>query len=71
MYVCICRGVTDTELKEAIANGHNTLDSLIEATDVMLGCTTCQPDIERLLMEANECSYQPIINLDIPVIKAF
>ena len=37
MYICICNGVTDKEIKEAVANGATQLSDL----QMNLGVATC------------------------------
>jgi NAD(P)H-nitrite reductase large subunit len=40
--VCSCNGVTLGELKEAIKNGHTTIDDLMSETDAGTACELCQ-----------------------------
>lgn len=71
MFVCLCAGLTENDLKEAIANGHKTLDDLMYATGASLGCSMCRQDVEKLVIEANKCGYQVSEKLEIAVIKPF
>lgn len=61
MYVCICRQVTDKEIKSAIKNGCNTLDALSAELEVGTQCGSCCCHAEELLEELSckspaECS---------------
>lgn len=71
MYVCICVGVTDKDIKAAIDAGHNTLSDLMFETGAGLGCGTCRNTLEQMIIDANGCAYREVINVDIPVIKSF
>lgn len=72
MFICSCAAVTDSELKEAIRKGHNTLEALMFETGASLGCSMCREDVERILIETNQCGYSAgFMNLSIEVIKPF
>lgn len=43
MYICMCNGVTDDELKESIAQGNNTLDKIADELNVTNVCGSCKP----------------------------
>lgn len=50
MYICICQGVSDEEIKEAILNGHATsLNCLKQKLGVASQCGKCAPDALSLL----------------------
>ena len=51
MYVCLCVGLTEKEIKDAIDQGNATLDLLMEEHGVALGCSICKEDIEKILEE--------------------
>lgn len=51
MYVCVCRKVTDREIKQAIQEGCNTLDALSETLQVATECGACSCHAEELLEE--------------------
>ena len=42
MYVCLCHAVKDSEIAEAVANGHHDLDAISDALGVGTGCGSCQ-----------------------------
>lgn len=49
MYVCICAPTTDKQIKEAIASGTDTLDTLKMELGVCCNCCSCQKSIEEIL----------------------
>ena len=59
MYVCICRSVTDKQIRRAAAGGVDTLYELQQALGVATGCGTCRSDAEAILSEANESCASP------------
>ncbi|MFG2428695.1 (2Fe-2S)-binding protein [Streptomyces sp. NPDC048590] len=49
--VCLCRGVSEGVLVEAIRRGHRDVASLREATGANTGCGDCLEDLEDLLAQ--------------------
>lgn len=49
MYVCICNGVTDREIREAVAAGADSLDALRDQLGVASCCGSCRCTAEALL----------------------
>ena len=41
MYVCICNGVTDHQIREAVANGCRSVAELTMRTGAGANCGTC------------------------------
>ena len=41
MYVCLCRGVTDTALRQAVAQGICSLPELAQQLGLGTGCGRC------------------------------
>jgi bacterioferritin-associated ferredoxin len=41
MYVCICKAVTDRDIRRAAANGADSLYELQESLGVATGCGSC------------------------------
>jgi bacterioferritin-associated ferredoxin len=52
MYVCICKAVTDGQIKEAIRQGICTRRELIHCFSIGRDCGKCNRDI-RALLEAH------------------
>ncbi|WP_394261668.1 bacterioferritin-associated ferredoxin [Moraxella boevrei] len=51
MFVCICNAVKEAQIKQAIADGHDTLEALQKELDVATCCGGCQPMIEDYLSD--------------------
>jgi bacterioferritin-associated ferredoxin len=49
MFVCQCRGVTDRQVRGAVAEGCTTLRSVAAATGAGTGCGGCIPTIKDLV----------------------
>ena len=60
MFVCICAGVTDTEIKQSIAEGCHDMGSLQAELDVATCCGRCGDMCEKLLSEAHQVHARPI-----------
>src|SRR5690606_24960279 len=41
MYVCVCNAITETEVRESVANGAHTLEALQLETGLASCCGTC------------------------------
>ena len=51
MYVCICNGVTDHQIREAAEAGCVSLTELTMRTGVGANCGSCLPSAEAILDE--------------------
>ena len=49
MYVCICRAVTEAEVRGCIAEGAGTVKDVINRSEAGTGCGTCVGKIIALL----------------------
>ena len=54
MFVCICNAVKESQIKNAISQGHNSLEALQVELDVATCCGGCQPMIESYIEEYAE-----------------
>lgn len=64
MYVCICSGLTDTDIREAIEEGAHTLEELSATTGCSSVCGSCGEIARQMLEEAR------VQSLDLPLIAA-
>lgn len=55
MFVCNCRGVTESEIVQAIELGANTMPSLKCGLDVANCCGQCEKDVADLLQANQPC----------------
>ena len=51
MYVCICNGVTDRQIREAAESGCASLTELTMRTGVGANCGSCLPAADAILDE--------------------
>lgn len=66
MYVCICKAITDKQIRRARTQGLDTLDDLREALGVTTGCGSCTATVEAILDEPAGASGYPGPKLYIP-----
>jgi bacterioferritin-associated ferredoxin len=56
MYVCICSGVSDRQVRAALAAGARTLDDLSMALGVGVGCGCCRDAAREYIDAAGRCA---------------
>ena len=42
MYVCVCRGITDGDIRQAVEEGCESLNELKAETGIAMQCGTCE-----------------------------
>ncbi|RCU51943.1 MULTISPECIES: (2Fe-2S)-binding protein [Corallincola] len=52
MFVCICHGITDTQLKEAVANGAQRLADVKRSMGVASQCGNCACKAKQVIQVA-------------------
>jgi bacterioferritin-associated ferredoxin len=52
MYVCICKGITERDIHEAVEQGISSLEKLCEVTSVSKDCGCCADYACKVLQEA-------------------
>ena len=52
MFVCVCNGITEREIREEIGRGATSLPELTAALGIASGCGTCA-DYARELLETS------------------
>ncbi len=63
MYVCICRAVTDRQIRQAVELGARSLNDLKDSLGVATGCGKCASCACAILHEALEAAPQPMFGL--------
>ena len=59
MYICICNGITDSQIKEAVANGVGSFEDLQQQLGVANQCGECKCHARKCLRECNKsCNKQ-------------
>jgi bacterioferritin-associated ferredoxin len=51
MYVCLCHGVTEKDLKESIQKGNYTFCDIMQSITIAKKCKKCVPNIVNILKE--------------------
>jgi bacterioferritin-associated ferredoxin len=51
MFVCLCKGVTERHIREAIGEGEVSFDRLQQRLGVSSQCGTCEEETRAILME--------------------
>ncbi len=51
MYVCICKGITESQIHEAVENGAASVEELNRSLGVAGECGTCLSYAEQILEE--------------------
>ncbi len=58
MYICVCNGVTEREIRSTIEAGARSFGDLQRELGVASGCGQCKQEAKCLLREARrECSF--------------
>ena len=58
MYICICNGITDREIKACVEQGASCMADLQRELGVATRCGRCRSCAEELLSEA-QCQAEP------------
>jgi len=59
MYVCICKAVTDRQIRQAAEGGARTLGDLRRELGVTADCGRCASCAHQCLKEARHCAAHP------------
>ena len=51
MYVCLCRGITDQDIKEAVANGADSYREIRDMFDLGTCCGRCAPETRAIISD--------------------
>ncbi|WP_044247649.1 (2Fe-2S)-binding protein [Chondromyces apiculatus] len=63
MYVCLCKGVTDSEINDAICKGACSVTEVMRCTSAGTRCGSCRPTIQSLLEKAAPASAKRSLSL--------
>ncbi len=58
MYVCICHGISDRRLREAVRQGARSFEDLQATTGVSTCCGACEPTARELVAQC-QAARQP------------
>ena len=54
MYVCLCKGITDSQIRDAVCGGANNLRQVRKQLGVMSQCGKCGIQTKEIMEEAME-----------------
>jgi bacterioferritin-associated ferredoxin len=60
VYVCLCNGITDSQIREAAQQGARSVRDLEQCLGVASGCGRCQPYAAELLEEVLPSRRTPV-----------
>ena len=63
MYVCLCQGVTDREIREAADSGISSMRQLGKELGVGRQCGRCACSAREILREARQPDYLALANM--------
>lgn len=49
MYVCLCRGITDQDIKNAVAEGNESFRDVRDSLDLGTCCGRCVPEARAVI----------------------
>ena len=49
MFVCLCKSVTDHQIRDAVEEGVTSFDSMQERLQVSTACGTCSCEVKRII----------------------
>jgi len=61
MLVCVCRVVSDTTVREAVAAGARTVEEVGRACGAGMGCGNCRRSLEAIVAEGRESEHPPLV----------
>ncbi|SDS50977.1 bacterioferritin-associated ferredoxin [Halopseudomonas litoralis] len=62
MYVCLCKGITDTQIRDAVTDGACSMRDLRERLDVANQCGKCGRDCKSIISEYRVAASASFIN---------
>lgn len=54
MYICLCKGITDTQIKQCVNNGATTIKHVRRELGVASQCCKCLPEARAIINEQLE-----------------
>ena len=63
MYVCICNAITESQIREAVAEGASSVSQLQSKLGVASGCGSCMDSAAEIIQESRQRSrpMQPVL----------
>ena len=61
MYVCLCKGITDSQIRAAVDQGADSITELQKKIGVALSCGSCIDMTESILKQESKERVEPAI----------
>ena len=61
MYVCLCKGITDSQIRAAVDQGADSITELQKKIGVALSCGSCIEMTESILTQESKERVEPAI----------
>ena len=61
MYVCLCKGITDSQIRAAVDQGADSITELQKKIGVALSCWSCIEMTESILKQESKERVEPAI----------
>lgn len=62
MYVCLCKGITDTQIRDAVTDGACSMRDLRERLDVANQCGKCGRECKSIINEYRQSASVSFVN---------
>ena len=66
MYICLCHGITDRDIRAAIEDGAGSMRDLRACLGVATQCGKCACHVRAILDEEKACAYDALTGTAIP-----
>lgn len=66
MIVCVCKQVSESQVREALNEGHASVEALRRCLGVGTGCGACLDYTEELVADRQHCCVGPDAALALP-----
>lgn len=67
MYVCLCKGITDGQIRQAVDGGARSMRELRKQLDVCAGCGRCGQHAREVLAMACEEVNARAVHIELPL----
>ncbi|WP_123714181.1 bacterioferritin-associated ferredoxin [Sinobacterium caligoides] len=56
MYICLCKGITDNQIRDAVEDGVNNVRELRDLLGIASQCGKCGKEAKRVINESLHCA---------------
>lgn len=70
MYVCLCNGITDRQIRQAVEDGASSMRELRQQLGVCGNCGRCGPEARDILCQTQSRIMASKVSIDLPPVPA-